>query len=149
MDALKTELVPLTEADIQKIALYIPFGVRFSSMAQPRSFFSKFYGKGMIGTTVVSRYDEDMNIEDSSDISCLENDDRPILRKLIDWTDEEFHYFISLKVEADFSHDNSPQRQFLEYPEAFFYALSKHFDVFGLISQGKAIDYNYLTTKQD
>ena len=123
----------LTEEDIQKIALYVPFKVRFAG--DP---FGVYCAKGIIGTLVIERWDEESHdLWDTSDISHPKNGDLPILRRLDKMVTKEYKQFESLAA-------NQPQITKYEnlsfQPDLMLYALQNHFDIFGLIDQGKAID---------
>lgn len=138
----------LTKEDIQKIALYIPFRVRFGAMLNPHRTWEKFYPAGLIGSIVIQRYDEESNsVEDRSDIGHPKNDDRPILYKLEDMTEVQCQAFIKL---ITYDPGLNSRQHLAELilnecsPDVFLYALSENFDMFGLISAGKAIDANTL-----
>lgn len=69
---------------------------------------------------------------------AVEFDDRPLLRRLEDMTEEEKREHHSLMFEGtDGVHQVVVM---METPDSFHYLLRQHFDLFGLIDAGLAID---------
>lgn len=127
----------LTEEDIQKISLYVPFNVQFSDLDN-QSFWNTYRAKGIIGNIVVGRWDEeDQEIFDSCDIGNDENCSVPILRRLDKMVEKEYREFEKLGA---MSGPITKYSALSFHPEVILYALKNHFDIFGLIDQGKAID---------
>lgn len=128
----------LTEEDIQKISLYIPFNVQFSDL-DDQSFWNTYRAKGIIGNIVIGRWDEeDQEILDSNDIGNDDNCSVPILRRLDKMVEKELREFV--KLTAIDSQITKYSQLISINPEIILYALKNHFDIFGLIDQGKAID---------
>ncbi|WP_254562160.1 hypothetical protein [Dyadobacter diqingensis] len=138
----------LTQEDIRKISLYIPFRVRFGAMLNPQGMWERFYPAGQIGSTIIQSYDKKWNsVENCSDISNSKNDDRPILYKLEDMTDDQLKEIEKrFDIQSGFFNKDSMVQlmQRVVSLDVFLYALSEHLDLFGLISAGKAIDGNTL-----
>lgn len=127
----------LTEEDIQKISLYVPFNVKFSDLER-QSFWTSYIAKGIIGSVVIGRWDEDdQEILDSDDIANHENNSVPVLRRLDKMVDAEYREFERLAAKQS---QLTKYTQLCFHPEVILYALKNHFDIFGLIDQGKAID---------
>lgn len=141
-------MVQLTKGDIQKISLYIPFGVEFAPMSMPGSITQRYRPCGQIGSLIIENYDQEENsVQDRSDISHPQNDDRPILHRLEDMTNQQYVNFValigpsSLEIPGDFLADYILDEC---SPSVFLYALSQKFDLFGLIEREQAIDYKII-----
>lgn len=131
----------LTTEDVKKIMLYVPFEVVFEPLSAS-SMLEASRATGFYETTIITGFDEESDsISASSNIYYDENDDRPILRLLTDMTDEE-----RLELQKFFGDVNVLVKELCYFipdrcsPEILYYCLSKHFDIFGLIAEGKAIN---------
>lgn len=134
----------LTKEDIQKIALYTPFKVRIAPILSPNGFYGTFLAKGQIGSVIIESYDKnEHSIVDCSDINHPKNEDRPVLYRLEDMSEAQCQHFIKL-IPYDPGLNSRKHLAALILnecnPSVFFYALSEHFDMFGLINDGKATD---------
>ena len=135
----------LTPNDIQKISLYIPFKVAFAPLNQV-SVMTRSYPVGIIESIVIASFDDfdsAREICESWDLLHHEMDERPVLRKLGNMTQHELEMFISLfDPESALSmytrQDVCDCVMKRANPATFAYALSRHFDLFGLIDAGKA-----------
>ena len=136
----------LTKEDIQIISLYIPSKVAFGSFSKPANIRYRYRALGQIGSIIIESFNSDTrDLEDSSDIAHSGNDDRPILYKLEDMTDDECATFESLlKYDPGVRNRKELAEHILNEcsPEVFLYALSHYFDLFGLIDKGHAINGN-------
>lgn len=65
---------------------------------------------------------------------AIEQEDKPLLRPLSDMTDEETRQYKNIRIK--FYSDNECEKN----AARFQWLLSRHFDLFGLIESGQALD---------
>lgn len=131
----------MEKLELKNLAPYLPYGLKMCSKQGTIFYlntFSNMKGRG---------------IESRDVYSCLDNQYKPILRPLSDLTKDELK-----NAEFDYqidwlTHERDSHVKFYGSLEKFInktdfghvqYLISKHYDVFGLIEKGLAIDINTL-----
>lgn len=134
------QIVPLSKADIQKVALYIAFGVRFDRL-NSTSMLSSEPSVGFLGNTVIHKCDEDLELEDYTHLNHAQNVTAPALRLLENMTDEEFKDFEKLTMLHNVTKQEMAEHVLKSLtPELLVYCLSKWFDLFNFVKDGKAVE---------
>jgi len=136
------KLKKLNSVDINEISLYIPFKIWFEPVNN-KSILCALIGCGIANGTVIHSWDaESMELQSTSNLLHPKNDMYPILKKLQDMNGEEYHAFEALtKYHPGNIADMVDEINRNSTPAAFKYALSRHFDLFDLIPNKKAIDH--------
>lgn len=139
---------------IEHVAPYLPYGLKgvcLESVIDPTDDQSGIYEMNGIYT-----YDKCITFKDGFDVYLDDDqtDFKPILRPLSDLTKEIEHNgerFVPRSNLFKIAEFNSPKMDYKNILESPFYLVDQlfqwHFDIFNLIPEGLAVDYNTVKEK--